>query len=49
MSEKIAFIADSCADLPEEIRKRENVFIVHLSSYRRNGGENINLRDTEWI
>ena len=23
MSEKIAFIADSCADLPEEIRKRE--------------------------
>lgn len=28
MSEKIAFIADSCADLPEEIRKRENVFIL---------------------
>ena len=28
MREKIAFIADSCADLPEEIRKKENVFIL---------------------
>lgn len=27
MSEKIAFIADSCADLPKEIVERENVFI----------------------
>lgn len=28
MSEKIAFIADSCADLPKEIREKENVFIL---------------------
>ena len=28
MSEKIAFIADSCADLPKEITERENVFIL---------------------
>lgn len=28
MSEKIAFIADSCADLPKEIMERENVFTL---------------------
>lgn len=28
MSEKIAFIADSCADLPKEVTDRENVFIL---------------------
>lgn len=28
MSEKIAFIADSCADLPKEVTERENVFTL---------------------
>lgn len=28
MGEKIAFIVDSCADLPKEIQKKENVFIL---------------------
>ncbi|EJX00197.1 DegV, partial [gut metagenome] len=28
MSEKIAFIADSCADLPKEIQEKENVFVL---------------------
>lgn len=31
MSEKIAFIADSCADLPEEIKMREGVFVLPVT------------------
>lgn len=45
MSEKIAFIVDSCADLPEEIRARENVFvlpvIVNCQGQEYLDGENI--------
>ncbi len=45
MSEKIAFIVDSCADLPKEIRARENVFvlpvIVNCQGQEYLDGENI--------
>lgn len=31
MSERIAFIADSCGDLPKEVMERENVFILPVA------------------
>lgn len=31
MCEKIAFIADSCADLPKEVREKENVFVLPVT------------------
>lgn len=31
MCERIAFIADSCADLPKEVLEKENVFVLPVT------------------